>query len=315
MKILVTGGCGFIGSHLCAALIKQGHQVRVLDNLSTGKRENLVAGAELVEGDIRNAEMVADCLRDMDACYHLAAVASVQQSTEQWCETHAVNLSGTINIFEQIAKQAKITGEKPIPVLYASSAAVYGNGAETALAEDVSLHPLSPYGADKLGCEIQAYVAQHLYGISNIGFRFFNIYGPRQNPDSPYSGVISIFMKKCRNGQNLTIFGDGEQLRDFVYVDDLVAVLLGALEKIKPDDCRVLNVCTGISTSINDLARYVIDVSGADVVCRHEPARDGDIRFSIGDASRLEKALGFVPHTSIKEGLLRYFNTEKNSKP
>lgn len=315
MKILVTGGCGFIGSHLCEALIKQGHQVRVLDNLSTGKRENLATGAELVEGDIRNVGAVAQCLHDMDACYHLAAVASVQQSTEQWCETHAVNLSGTINIFEQVAKRAKAAGEKPIPVLYASSAAVYGNGAETSLAEDVSLHPLSPYGADKLGCEIQAYVAQHLYGIPNIGFRFFNIYGPRQNPDSPYSGVISIFMKKCRHGQDLTIFGDGEQLRDFVYVDDLVAVLLRALDKIKLDDCRVLNVCTGVSTSINALARHVIDVSGADVVCHHEPARDGDIRVSIGDASRLETALGSVPHTSIKEGLLRYFNSEQNSKP
>ena len=173
------------------------------------------------------------------------------------------------------------------------------------------MHPLSPYGADKLGCEIQAYVAQHLYSIPNIGFRFFNIYGPRQNPDSPYSGVISIFMKKCRH--DLTIFGDGEQLRDFVYVDDLVAVLLRALEKIKPDDCRVLNVCTGTPTSINELARYVIDVSGADVLCHHEPARDGDIRVSIGDASRLESVLGIVPHISIKEGLLRYFNSEKNT--
>lgn len=315
MKILVTGGCGFIGSHLCKALIKQGHQLRVLDNLTTGKRENLATGAELVEGDIRNAETVADCLRDMDACFHLAAVASVQQSTEQWCETHAVNLSGTIHIFEQVAKRAKITGKKPIPVFYASSAAVYGNGAETALAEDVSLHPLSPYGADKLGCEIQAYVAQHLYGIPNIGFRFFNIYGPRQNPDSPYSGVISIFMKRCRNGQDLTIFGDGEQLRDFVYVDDLVAVLLRGLDKIKPDDCRVLNVCTGTPTSINELARYVIEVSRADVVCHHESARDGDIRISIGNTSCLESVLGIVPHTSIKEGLLHYFNMEKNSKP
>ncbi|MDD9901587.1 MAG: NAD-dependent epimerase/dehydratase family protein [Alphaproteobacteria bacterium] len=303
MKVLVTGGCGFIGSHLCRALEEAGHHVRVLDNLSSGDKEALSSSVELVIGDIRDAPLFQSVLEGVDFCFHLAAVASVQQSREAWQETHSINLSGMITLFEAVRRYAQRNDSVPIPVVYASSAAVYGNGAENPLSEDMAVQPFTPYGADKLGCEQHAYVARTLYGIPNIGFRFFNVYGPGQNPNSPYSGVISVFLKRCAENNPVTIYGDGEQVRDFVYVGDVVSVLMQSMGKMNDQDAGIFNICTGKATSIHKLVQTIGEISQKEIPCDYQPERRSDIRTSIGNPSRLERWLGNVPQTSLEVGL------------
>ncbi|MGB0629949.1 MAG: NAD-dependent epimerase/dehydratase family protein, partial [Alphaproteobacteria bacterium] len=238
---LVTGGCGFIGSHLCDALQTAGHAVRILDDLSTGRRENVPAVGDIVVGDVSDAETVTEAMADVDGCFHLAAIASVQRSNEEWSLTHRVNLTGTVNVLDA-ARTAKNGG--PVPVVYASSAAVYGDNEDMPLTEDAETRPLTAYGADKLGCEQHARVAGTVHGVPTTGFRFFNIYGPRQDPGSPYSGVISIFADRLQAGDVATIFGDGEQVRDFVYVGDCVRFVIAGMEDASTE-ADVFNVCTG----------------------------------------------------------------------
>ena len=195
-RFLVTGGCGFIGSHLVDRLLAEGAQVVVLDDLSTGRKENLAPGAELIIGDIRDRNSVRDAMTGVDGCFHLAAIASVEKAREAWSDTHAVNLAGTVTIFDA-ARHASSKG--PVPVVYASSAAVYGNPGDDwkgRISEEAPTVPLSAYGADKLGCELHGRVAWTVHGVPTVGFRFFNVYGPRQDPASPYSGVISIFANR-----------------------------------------------------------------------------------------------------------------------
>ena len=238
---LVTGGLGFIGSHLAASLIDQGHHVRILDDLSTGHRENAPNGAEVIIGDVADEAIVKKSLENVDGCFHLAAVASVQRSNEAWLETHKANLTGTICILDE-ARRANVAG--PIPVVYASSAAVYGDNSEVPLHEESAIKPLSAYGADKYGSELHAFVASNVHMVPTRGFRFFNVYGPRQDPKSPYSGVIAIFAEKLARRQTITIFGDGGQSRDFIYVGDVVRHLIAGMENAS-QGAAVYNVCTG----------------------------------------------------------------------
>ena len=198
---LVTGGCGFIGSHLVESLVNEGHKVRVLDDLSTGKRENVPAQCEVVVGSVTDNQLVRDCMTDIDGCFHLAAIASVQESNENWLGTHEVNLTGTINVFDACRKNRT-------PVVYASSAAVYGDNAEMPLKESSGVRPLTAYGADKLACELHAQVASLVHSVPTSGMRFFNVYGPRQNLSSAYSGVISIFVDRILRHEPLCIYGD-----------------------------------------------------------------------------------------------------------
>ena len=218
---LVTGGAGFIGSHLCDALIGRGDSVRVLDDLSTGHRANLPDGVDLVVGDIADPETASRATAGVDGCFHLAAIASVERGINDWLGTHRANLTGAIAIFEAIRRH----GTK-VPVVYASSAAVYGDSRTLPIPETAERRPLSAYGADKLGCELHAVTASHVHGIPTVGLRFFNVYGPRQDPKSPYSGVISIFCERILNGMPIQIYGDGAQTRDFIHVSDVVAALL-----------------------------------------------------------------------------------------
>ncbi len=197
---LVTGGAGFIGSHLCDALVARGDRVRVLDDLSTGHRENLPDGVEFIQGDIAVPATAQAAMVGMDGCFHLAAIASVERGVTDWTGTHRVNLSGTITLFDAIRRS-----DTRIPVVYASSAAVYGDAQTVPIAEDSHKNPLSAYGADKLGCELHAKVASHVHGIPTCGFRFFNVYGPRQDPRSPYTGVISIFCERIGRGVPIVI--------------------------------------------------------------------------------------------------------------
>lgn len=298
-RYLVTGGCGFIGSHLIERLLGAGHDVRVLDDLSTGKRENLPEGVPVTVGDVADPAAVEAAMAGTDGCFHLAAVASVDRSREAWLETHHANLSGTVAVFDA-ARRANPKG--PVPVVYASSAAVYGDNPHMPLTEDAATCPLSAYGADKLGCELHARVADGVHGVPTTGFRFFNVFGPRQDPKSPYSGVISIFAGRIARGEPITVNGDGEQVRDFVYVKDLVRYLTAAMDAPRPG-APVFNVCTGKPTTVNRLAEVLADLSGRPLDRRYGPARAGDIRVSIGDPSRLVGAFAMACETSLEDGL------------
>lgn len=296
---LVTGGCGFIGSHLVDALVADGHRVRVLDDLSTGRRGNLPSGVELRVACVTDAEAVNAAMADVDGCYHLAAIASVQRSNEAWAMTHRVNLGGIIHVFE--AARARRT-----PVVYASSAAVYGAGHDGPIVEQAEHRPLTAYGADKLGCELHALVAGTIHAIPTFGLRFFNVYGPRQDPGSPYSGVISIFMDRVSRRRGVTVFGDGRQSRDFIYVSDVVTHLRAAMDRAATD-APVVNVCTGRATSLNRLADLIMAAADRTVPVSHGEPRPGDIRHSLGVPDRAIARLGVRADIPLAEGLRRTF--------
>ena len=300
-RLLVTGGAGFIGSHLCDALLARGTRVRVLDDLSSGRRDNLPDGVELILGDVADPAAVRAALEGMDGCFHLAAIASVQRAAEDWLGTNRVNLSGTIAVFD--AARAR-----RLPVVYASSAAVYGDCPIQPIGEDAPTRPLSAYGADKLGCELHAAVATGVHGVPTLGLRFFNVFGPRQDPTSPYSGVISVFANSLRRGAPVSVFGDGGQTRDFIYVADVVAALLAAMERRQAggaaaDRAVVFNVCTGQATAVLDLARTIGELCGRTPELRRGPAREGDIRHSVGRAEAARAGLGFTAQTPLRAGL------------
>jgi UDP-glucose 4-epimerase len=297
---LVTGGCGFIGSHLADALLAAGHAVRILDDLSTGKRANLPPGAELLLGDVADPVAVAEAMRGVDGCLHLAAIASVERGNQDWLGTHRTNQTGAITILDA-ARRARAGG--PVPVVYASSAAVYGD-APGPIAETAPRRPLSAYGADKLGCELHAAVAGLVHGVPTCGFRFFNVYGPRQDPASPYSGVISIFCDRLKAGQRITVFGDGGQTRDFVHVGDVVRALLAGLERATVRG-EVYNVCTGRATSVLGLAETVARILGIRLMPGFGPPRSGEIRHSLGDPAKARRELGFEAGTELAAGLAR----------
>jgi UDP-glucose 4-epimerase len=294
---LVTGGAGFIGSHLCEALLARGDAVRMLDDLSTGRRDNLPPAAELIVGDVADPAVVRSAVAGIAGCFHLAAIASVERGMTDWLGTHRANLTGAITLFDAI----RHLPEK-VPVVYASSAAVYGDAASIPIAEETERRPLSAYGADKYGCELHARVASHVHGIPAVGLRFFNVYGPRQDPKSPYSGVISIFCERIGRGAPIDIYGDGGQTRDFVYVGDVVAALLAAM-KLKAMDAPVFNVCTGVPISVLDVARTIADLAGSKLDVQHKPPRAGEIRHSTGSPSLSRAALCLPEPIALRTGL------------
>jgi UDP-glucose 4-epimerase len=296
---LVTGGCGFIGSHLVEALVQRGDRVRILDDLSTGRREHALPGTELIVGCITDAKTVAEAMRGVDGCFHLAAIASVERGRTEWLGTHRVNLTGTINVFDA-AREAR--SGQPVPVVYASSAAVYGDNTDTPLSETARTMPLSAYGADKLGCELHGRVAWHIHRVPNIGLRFFNVYGPRQDPRSPYSGVISIFVDRLRAGRGIDIYGDGSQVRDFVFVKDVVNHLLASMRRATADH-RVFNVCTGKSTSILDLAQTIGRVLRREPAITRQLPRQGDIKISLGNPENATLFLDVAAGVALEQGL------------
>ena len=307
---LVTGGAGFIGSHLCEALLRRRHGVRVLDDLSSGSRANLPPGVEFLQGDIGCSETVSRALEGVAGCFHLAAIASVERGVRDWLGTHRVNLTGTITILEAIRRRSGPAA--PIPFVYASSAAVYGDAAASPLTEQTEKRPLSAYGADKLACELHAAVGSHVHGIPTVGLRFFNVFGPRQDPQSPYSGVISIFCDRLLRDAPVEIYGDGLQTRDFVYVDDVVGALLNAMgdrdarppasPDVSPD---VFNVCSGTPVSVLDLVHAIAELAGRQPEIRFMPPRAGEVRHSAGCPKAARARLAVPEPTPLRAGLAR----------
>lgn len=302
-EYLVTGGAGFIGSHLADALLAAGHRVRVLDDFSTGRRANLDPRCEVVVGDITDPGAVHAAFAGVDGCFHLAAIASVARGNEDWLGTHSVNQTGTVAVL-QAARAAQAERGLRVPVVYASSAAVYGNLGGAVAHEGLRPAPLTAYGADKLGSELHAQVAWQVHGVPTLGLRFFNIYGPRQDPASPYSGVVSIFAARVASGAALTVHGEGTQTRDFVYVGDAVAHLRAAMTHLAAaGGSAVLNVCTGEGTPVLELAQVLARLHARPLRLLHGPARPGDIGHSVGDPARAVATLGLRAATPLAKGL------------
>lgn len=299
MRVIVTGGAGFIGSHLVHKLLDEGHEVTVLDNLSTGKRHNLPGHPrlKLVIGDVADVEAVRSTLQGQDVVFHLAAVASVQASIDDPLRTQRTNLQGSVTLMEA-AKQAGVQR-----FLFASSAAVYGDAENLPISESLKPKPMSPYAADKLAAE--HYLAHyHRQGwLSGTVFRFFNVFGPRQDPSSPYSGVISIFAERSGRQQGVTIYGDGRQTRDFVFVRDLVDVLYNSLDWPREQELPVVNIGRGKQVSLLQLLDTIESIIGMPITRTFEADRPGDIRYSQADIEQLERRVDHFSSASLEEGL------------
>jgi nucleoside-diphosphate-sugar epimerase len=298
-RYLVTGGAGFIGSHIAETLVKRGDDVRVLDNLSTGKMENLagIAGRfEFIEGDIRDLETCRRAVEGVGTVFHEAALASVARSVDDPLLANAINVTGTLNLLVA-ARDAGVRS-----FVLASSSAVYGDDPAMPKVEGREGRPVSPYGANKLFDEKYAQTFHILHGMNTVSLRYFNVFGPRQDPDSEYSAVIPLFITKVLRGERPTIFGDGEQSRDFIFVEDVVRANLLAAES---EDAagEAFNVACGIGTTVNGLLAAINEVLGAKVEARYAPPRPGDILHSTADISKVKRLTGFTPGLSFRDGL------------
>ena len=304
---LVTGGAGFIGSHLVEGLLQQGHRVRVLDDLSTGKRANLAhlgAKVELLQGSITDKDLVARAVQGVNWVFHLAALPSVQRSVEDPVPTHEVCATGTLNVLNA-SRQAGVQR-----VVYAASSSAYGDIPGALRSEDDPVSPMSPYAAAKLAGEHYCKCFTTVYGLETVRLRFFNIFGPRQDAQSPYSGVIALFIAALLKGRTPTIFGDGLQSRDFTYVGNAVQAVIKAAQAPKAVG-KVYNVGNGASTSLLELVKQLNLILGTSVVPQHGPARQGDVRHSQADISRARADLGYDPQVSFAEGLRRTVEAQK----
>jgi UDP-glucose 4-epimerase len=298
-RFLVTGGAGFIGSHLVEALLDDGHGVRVLDDLSSGNSDNLPRAVDFIKADVADPDIVARAFDGIDGCFHLAAIASVERCNREWLRAHQVNLTGTINIFNE-ARASRRHGE--IPVVYASSAAVYGDPHAGPAGETSRTEPLGAYGADKRACELHARAAGVTHGVRTTGLRFFNLYGPGQDARSPYSGVIAIFIDRLRRNRPVEIFGDGQQVRDFTFVGDGIIALRRAMTAASVR-APIFNVCTGEGTTVRHLAMTVASLCGSGLVIDQRPRRCSEVPISIGDPRHAAEELGFRATTALVDGL------------
>lgn len=298
-KVLVTGGAGFIASHITTALVERGDRVRVLDNLSAGYKQNLAHIAddiEFIQGDVADEQVVSRAMQGVELVFHQAALASVQLSVEKPLATHQSCATGTLNVLHQAVKAGVSR------VVYAASSSAYGDRPFVAKRETDLPQVLSPYAAAKLAGELYCEAFYHSFGLETVGLRYFNVFGPRQDPASPYSAVIPIFVTAILSGQAPTIYGDGEQSRDFIYVGNVVqANLLAASAKDAPG--KIFNMGEGRQTSLLDLLRILSELLGMPVKPNFQPARAGDVRQSMADISQARKLLGFEPQTSLEEGL------------
>jgi len=299
VKALVTGGAGFIGSHIAQRLVQEGYQAVILDNLSTGRLENLESFADkvdFVEGDVRDAALLRKLCQGCELVFHQAAVVSVPYSVEHPQESHDVNIQGTLNAL----LAARDAGAKRL--VFASSAAIYGEDPALPKREQMLPEPISPYAVEKIAGEHYLSAFNQLYGLQTVALRYFNVFGPRQDPSSPYSGVISIFVDRLLRQEDPTIFGDGEQYRDFVFVQDVVqANMLAATHDDAPG--KVFNVGRGERTSLNQLVEILSRLAGYQASPTHGEPRAGDIRESLADIARIRQTLGYAPEVEVEQGL------------
>ncbi len=302
MRCLVTGGAGFIGSHLSEALIAQGHQVRILDDLSSGNLSNLQSfksRAEFIQASVTDPGRLSPAMKDIDIVFHLAALVSVPDCLQRPEASWLINDRGTFNVYEA----AVAAGVKR--VVFSSSSAIYGE-TDYQVAEETPPRPNSPYAIHKLLGEQWGYFCHHYGRLEAVSLRYFNVYGPRQNPGSPYSGVISIFINKLLAGEAVTIYGDGEQTRDFVYVADVAAANIKAAFRPEASG-RSFNIATGTSVTLNELYRLLRGcdekAAGGSKAPVYAPAREGDIKYSAACVKRAREILSFKPDTSLQAGL------------
>lgn len=298
---LVTGGAGFIGSHIATALVKRGDRVRVLDNLSTGHRENLDhvgPRVELIEGDLTDAQAVRRAVDGVECVFHQAALASVPRSVEAPLDTNAACVTGTVSLLDA-ARRAGVRR-----LVYAGSSSAYGDQPSSPKHETDLPAPISPYGAAKLAAEYYCRAFTATYGFETVTLRYFNVFGPRQDPNSPYSAVIPLFITALLAGRRPILYGDGEQSRDFTFVDNVVHGNLLAADAPGVAG-RVLNVANGRSTSLLMLLRQLSALLGTSIEPEHQPQRAGDIRESLADISEARRLLGYEPQVSFEDGLSR----------
>ena len=299
-KALVTGGAGFIGSHLVDALRSAGCQVAVLDNLSSGNLSNLESvrtAISFYQDDIKSLDALEQAAAGCDVIFHMAAVVAVQQTIDDPLESTLVNDIGTLNVLEAARKK------NVARVVLASSCAVYGDDPRLPKDESMTPMPASPYAVHKLSAEHYFRVYSNLFGIQTACLRFFNVFGPRQDPSSPYSGVISIFMKRAAARQSPSIFGDGNQTRDFIYVKDVVNALLLAASTDREPGGDVFNIGSGSQVTINRLWELIASISDQPMTPEYLPARPGDILHSVGNIDKARTQLGFVSQTPLERGL------------
>ena len=297
-RAVVTGGAGFIGSHIADELVARGYQVAIIDDLSTGNKENIAAllkqsNVEFIEGSIVDLSLLNKLVRGVDYVFHLAAIASVPRSVKNPQASHEVNITGTLNVL----LAARDTSVKK--VIYASSCAVYGDTPTLPIKEEMLPNPQSPYAATKLAGEYYCQVFHQVYGLPTVCLRYFNVYGPRQDPDSQYAAVIPKFIRRVIDDKPPIIFGDGEQTRDFTFIIDVVEANILAAES---EATGVFNIGRGQSISITRLAELIIELTGIILKCVHEEPRPGDIIHSLADISRA-RSFGYEPRYNLEEGL------------
>ena len=297
-KVVVAGGAGFIGSHLAEELVNRGYHVVILDDLSTGKRENIEAllkgeDVKFIQGSITDLRLLQGLFQNVDYVFHQAAIPSVPRSIEEPPASHEANITGTLNVL--LAARDSGVGK----VIYASSCAIYGNTQTLPIREDAPPHPLSPYAVTKLAGEYYCQVFHQVYGLPTVCLRYFNVYGPRQDPNSQYAAVIPRFISRVLKGEPPIIYGDGEQTRDFTFVKDVVEANILMAES---EATGIFNFAKGESVSINRLAEVIIEFSGNALGPTHEAPRPGDIRHSLADISRA-KTFGYGLKWSLEEGL------------
>ncbi|MBV9311054.1 MAG: SDR family oxidoreductase [Solirubrobacterales bacterium] len=300
IQVLVTGGGGFIGSHLAGRLAEIGHSVRILDNFATGRRSNVLAMAdeiELVEGDIQSYERVHNAVRGCEIVFHQAALPSVPRSVQDPLTSNATNVIGTLNVL-LAARDAGVRR-----VVFASSSSVYGSDPTLPKTEDLATVPLSPYAVAKVACEGYCRSFGVVYGLETVSLRYFNVFGPRQDPRSQYAAVIPNFISALLHGEPPLIFGDGEQSRDFTFVENVIDANLLAMDP--PCAGNAYNVACGECFTLNQLCRELCDLMGTELEPRYAAPRAGDVRHSLADIGRARRDLGYEPRVKLRDGLER----------
>jgi len=301
MRCVVTGGAGFIGSNLAEALLAEGHSVAVIDDFSTGRPENIASFGEdidLFEGDIRDEALLARAFEGAEVIFHQAAVPSVPRSIERPWQSHDVNASGTLRVL--LAARAAGAGR----VVYASSSSVYGDTPDLPKVETMTPQPLSPYAVAKLAGEYYCLIFPAIYGLETVALRYFNVFGPRQDPASQYAAVVPIFITAVLEGRRARIDGDGEQSRDFTFIENVVQANVRAATA-EGASGEVFNVGVGEAHTVNELFRAVRETAGADAEAEHAPPRPGDVRDSLADISKARELMGYEPSVGLREGLER----------